>query len=63
MSFLKNLFGAPAKQRTILDAVQEVSGRLIVKGYRRISAPHGCAPTARTSDQKIIEITGVPASV
>lgn len=56
MSFLKNLFGAPAKQRTMLDDVQEVSGRLIVKGYRRIAAQHGCAPTAKTSDQKIIEI-------
>ena len=56
MSFLKNLFGAPAKQRTMLDDVQEVGGRLIVKGYRRIAAQHGCAPTAKTSDQKIIEI-------
>ena len=56
MSYLKSLFGASAKQRTMLDDVQEVSGRLIVKGYRRIAAQHGCAPTAKTSDQKIIEI-------
>jgi hypothetical protein len=56
MSFLKNLFGAPPKQRTMLDDVQAVSGRLVVKGYRRIAAQHGCAPTAKTSDQKIIEI-------
>jgi len=56
MSFLKNLFGAPAKQRTLLGDIQEVSGRLIVKGYRRIAAQHGCAPTAKTTDAKIIEI-------
>jgi hypothetical protein len=56
MSFLKSLFGAPPKQRTMLDDVQAVSGRLIVKGYRRIAAQHGCAPTAKTTDQKIIEI-------
>ena len=56
MSFLKNLFGAPPKQRTMLDDVQEVGGRLIVKGYRRIAAQHGCAPTAKTTDKKIIEI-------
>jgi hypothetical protein len=56
MSFLKNLFGAPPKQHTMLDDVQAVSGRIIVKGYRRIAAQHGCAPTAKTSDQKIIEI-------
>lgn len=40
----------------MLDDVQGVGGRLIVKGYRRIAAQHGCAPTAKTSDQKIIEI-------
>ena len=56
MSFLKNLFGAPAKQRTLLDDIQEVGGRLIIKGYRKIAAQHGCAPTAKTTDKKIIEI-------
>jgi hypothetical protein len=45
----------------MLDDVQEVSGRLIVKGYRRIAAQHGCAPTPRTSDQEM-SITGVLAS-
>jgi hypothetical protein len=56
MSFLKNLFGAPSKQRTMLDDFQEVSGRLILKGYRKIAAEHGCAPTNKTTDAKILEI-------
>jgi hypothetical protein len=34
----------------------EISGRLIVKGYRKIAVQHGCAPTAKTTDLKIIEI-------
>jgi len=52
MSFLKNLFGAPPKQRTMLDDTQEVGGRLIIKGYRKIAALHGCAPTAKTTDTR-----------
>ncbi len=45
-----------SQPRTMLDSVQDVGGRLIVKGYRKISAQYGCAPTAKTTDQKIIEI-------
>jgi hypothetical protein len=56
MSFLKKLFGIPAKQRTLLDESRDVSGRLIVRGYRRIAAQLGCAPTQMTSDRKIMEI-------
>ena len=44
------------KKRTLLDEVQEVGGTLIVSGYRRIAAQHGCAPSAKTTDQKIVEI-------
>lgn len=51
-----NLFKQKNKPRTMLNDVQEVSGRLIVKGYRKIAAQHGCAPTAKTTDQKIMEI-------
>ena len=40
----------------MLDRVQETGGKLIVAGYRSIAAQHGCAPTAKTTDQKIIEI-------
>lgn len=40
----------------MLDDVQDVSSRLIVKGYRGIAAQYGCAPTAKTTDAKIIEI-------
>jgi hypothetical protein len=49
-------FKQDVKPRTMLDDVQEVSGRLIVKGYRRIAAQNNCAPTAKTTDKKIIEI-------
>lgn len=56
MSFLQKIFGAPPKQRTMLDDVQDVGSRLIIKGYRKIAAQHGCAPTAKTTDQKIMEI-------
>jgi hypothetical protein len=56
MSFLKNLFGAPPKQRTMLDDAQEAGSKVIVIGYRRIAAQLGCAPTAKTTDQKIVEI-------
>jgi hypothetical protein len=51
--FLSSWFG---KKRTMLDDAQETSGKLVVKGYRRIAAQLGCAPTAKTTDQKIMEI-------
>lgn len=44
------------KPGTMLHDVQEVSQRLIVKGYRNYGAEHGCAPTSKISDQKITEI-------
>src|SRR5580700_4428026 len=44
------------KQRTMLDDVQEVTRKLTVRGYRRIASQHGCAPTAKTTDDKIMEI-------
>jgi len=44
------------KKRTMLDDVQEVGGKLIIQGYRRIAAQHGCAPTSKTTDQKIVQI-------
>lgn len=40
----------------MLEDVQEIGGRLIIKGYRKIAAQNGCAPTAKTSDKKIMEI-------
>lgn len=42
--------------KTMLDKVQELAGPLIVNGYRQLAAANGTAPTAKTSDQKIIEI-------
>jgi hypothetical protein len=56
MSFFNKLFKTPAKQQTVLDDVQKIGRRLIVKGYRRIAAQHSCAPTSKTTDQKIMEI-------
>jgi hypothetical protein len=41
---------------TLLDQAEEVSAVLIVGGYRRLGASQGCAPTSKTSDQKIIQI-------
>lgn len=51
-----NLFKKESKPRTLLEDLHAVSSRLIVKGYRRIAAIHGCAPTAKTTDAKIVEI-------
>jgi hypothetical protein len=42
--------------RTTLDAAQAIGYKLIVKGYRRIAALYGCAPTAKTTDKAIMEI-------
>jgi hypothetical protein len=53
---LWRLIYEPAKPHTMLNRVQEAGGKIIVAGYRRIGAEHGCAPTAKTTDQKIIEI-------
>ena len=56
MSLLQKLFGTAPSQRTMLDDVQEVSSRLIIRGYRKVAVQHGCAPTAQTTDSKIMEI-------
>ena len=56
MGFFNRVFGSSAKPRTILDDAQEISGRLTVKGYRKLCALHNIAPTAKTTDQKIVEI-------
>ena len=59
MNFLKKLLGGSPKPRTLLDDVQEAGGKLIVSAYRRIAAQEGCAPTAKTTDQKIVEIYAI----
>ena len=46
----------PVDRRTLLDTATKASAGVIVAGYRRIAAQHGCAPTQQTSDQEIIEI-------
>ena len=56
MSFLKRLFGGTSKQRTYWDEFQDVGGKILVAGYRKIAAESGLAPTAKTTDKQIIEI-------
>lgn len=55
MSFFKKLFGSQ-KPRTLLDEAKETAGKAVIYGYRRIAKERGCAPTQKTSDDKIIEI-------
>ena len=55
MSFFKKLFGSP-KPRTLWDEAKETAGKAIIFGYRRIAKEKGCAPTQKTSDDKIVEI-------
>lgn len=56
MNWIKKVFGSTEQPRTMLDEAQEVSGKLIVAGYRHLATQQGCAPTAKTSDQQIIEM-------
>jgi hypothetical protein len=56
MNFFKKILGFSQKPRTLLDEAQEIGGKLLISGYRRIGAAHGCAPTSKTSDKKIIEV-------
>jgi hypothetical protein len=51
--FLRSWFARPP---TALTVTQEVTKKAIVSGFRRIAACNGCAPTAKTSDEKIMEI-------
>jgi hypothetical protein len=53
---LFDIFKKKEQPKTLLDQVQAIGGPLIVNGYRRIAAANNIAPTAKTSDQKIIEI-------
>ena len=55
MNWVKRLFGLTKQSRTMLDEVQEVGEKLVVAGYRRLAVHTGCAPTAKTSDQQIVE--------
>lgn len=56
VGFLDNLFGRKEKHQTMLDKVQDVGGKLIVDGYRKLSRKTGLAPTEQTSDCEIIAI-------
>lgn len=56
MGFLGKLFGGHEKQSNMLEKVQDIGGRLIVDGYRKLGKQAGLAPTAQTSDDEIIEM-------
>jgi len=43
-------------KKTLYDNVIETVTPLVINGYRQIARQRNCAPTAKTSDQKIIEI-------
>ena len=45
-----------------MEATLEVTAELIVNFYRELGAHNNCAPTARTSDQKILEIYSLVCS-
>jgi hypothetical protein len=47
---------AGSTPRALVDQALETSRILIVGGYRRLAASRGCAPTSKTSDEKIMEI-------
>lgn len=38
------------------DQIQQNAGEVVVAAYRKLAALEGCAPTAKTSDAKILEI-------
>ena len=42
--------------RNVLEEAQKQATPLIIKGYRKVGQERGCAPTAKTTDKKIIEI-------
>lgn len=58
MGFFKKLFGGSDEQKpkTLLDQAQQLGGQLIVSRFRSIAKANNCAPTDKTSDQKIMEI-------
>ncbi len=52
MSFFKKLFGVQEKPRTVLDELHSI----VIKAFRNLAKNNGTAPTAKTSDTKILEI-------
>jgi hypothetical protein len=56
MGFLGKNFGKRVPSKSVLEAAQEVGGKLIIDGYRRIAEHQDFAPTKDTSDQEILEI-------
>ncbi len=56
MSILGKILEKKESSKSVLEAVQEVGGKLIVDGYRKIAEHQDFAPTNETSDQEILEI-------
>ena len=45
----------PSPTGTMLERIEEVGGKAIVTGYRRIANERGCAPTSKTTDAEILD--------
>jgi hypothetical protein len=56
MSFLKNIFGYSKKSQDSANNLLNAAGKVIITGYRQVASQNNSAPTAKTSDAKIIEI-------
>lgn len=56
MNWWNRLLGRERKPKSVLDEVQRVGRILICGGYRELAARGRCAPSAATSDDRIMEI-------
>lgn len=56
VGIFQKLFESERHPRTALDEVREIGSKLIVRGYRGLGSENNCAPTATTSDSRIMEI-------
>lgn len=54
MNFLKKLF--KKKEKNLLTEIEPLIDRVIIKSYRDIAKRNNGAPSAKTSDEKILEI-------
>ncbi|MBN8571317.1 MAG: hypothetical protein J0M18_16975 [Ignavibacteria bacterium] len=54
MNFLKKLF--KRKEKTLLTEIEPLVDKVIIKSYRDIAKKINGAPSAKTSDEKILDI-------
>jgi hypothetical protein len=53
---LLDIFKKKNNRKQMSDQIQSLAATVTVNGYRRIAVINNIAPTAKTSDEKIIEI-------